>query len=588
MKIILTLILTVLLLGMAPAPCVFAAEESAFPVFAQVTTPAVAVTTPAVAVTTPTVAVTTEKIILSSFDEPKQTDAVAFAVGTSQDEIIDWFSSSVMGFSGYDVDGNYYDMSSGKWNVDAVETAAAGIYYAFTSPDLGREYTLAEDLSLPRQLCAVSIQALGEPDINCFVSGRGFVHFPWVLSAEQEEGLDEFSVWLRQDGGEWTSLNDGFLLISDGLQISQRVFTYGSTYELKVKYPGGQTGILTFKYDGELSIINYLSGDRDGGDVNGTVSGTGTQPAPTTPQAPDNPNGDNNQKGDNYMPAPSHSSSETEDTSHTEDNSQIEDIYKDYGINSNNNNLQIQVSVIEKPATEDLDVVAESALPVPSNTLFSSEEKSTSSAQKNDKIPQQKHKAQALTDQMPDYKNTLFEKSPILDESFPVIESYSPAQTVISGRRLKDLCKEGESVVFGSGDLTVSIPSELLLGLNLSESDTLTVRLTQKEGNQIILTVGVSDKSLMLLSGTVLRLRYIPQSENADITIRNDSGEEITDISYDGELLRFAADTSGTYTITEQLRTQEMQKSMSPLLLTSWGLILAVGGIRFFRRKYNG
>lgn len=80
----------------------------------------------------------------------------------------------------------------------------------------------------------------------------------------------------------------------------------------------------------------------------------------------------------------------------------------------------------------------------------------------------------------------------------------------------------------------------------------------------------------------------MPQSKNTDITIQNDAGEQITDVSYDGELLRFAANAAGTYTILQRSNTQEAQKDMLPLLPVSGGLLLAAGGITFFRRKRHG
>ena len=541
-----------------------------------------------VQVTAPLLTVTPAAITLTSFDEPDRTDAVAFPVGTTQEELSQWFSQVTMGFTGYDEDGNPYDLISGAWSLDTVDTLTAGVYYAFTSPDLGTEYTLADGVSLPRLLCAVSIQVPGEPDINCCVAGRGFLHFPWVLSAAQEEQLVEFAVWLRQDGGEWTSLNDGFLSVSDGLQLSQRVLTYGSTYELKVTYPGGQTGVLTFQYDGELSILDYSGGDRDGGDVNGGGSGTGTQPAPNPTNPPDNSNEDNNSGNDNDSPDTSDSSSDTEEPSQDSGSSSGEQQKPQGGQNSStgedepasavtespgdsqsndshnsDSNSQTQVPVTEKPAAVTPATPTESAVPVFSDT-------------------------QTVGNPVPDDNTTQSEKSLESQVSAAVTESYSPTQTVISGLRLKDLCKEEECVVFGSGDVTVSIPSKLLLALNLSDTDTLTVRLTQPESNQIVLAVEVSGKPVTQLSGTVLRLRYMPKSEQTDNTIQNEAGEQITDVSYDGELLRFAADTAGTYTIIELSTAQETGKSTPPLLPVSGGLLLAAGGITLFRRKRHG
>ena len=566
-----------------------------------------------VQVIAPVLTVTPAAITLTHFDEPDRTDAVAFPVGTTQEELSNWFADSIAGFIGYDAEGNPYNLISGAWFLDTVDTVAAGVYYAFASPDLGTEYTLTDGVSLPRQLCAVSIQVPGEPDINCCVAGRGFLHFPWVLSAAQEEQLDEFHLWLRQDGGEWTSLSDGFLFVSDGLQLSQQVLTYGSTYELKVTYPGGQTGVLTFQYDGELSILDYSGGDRDGGDVNGGGSGTGTQPAPTPTLPTDNSNGADNQDGGNDMPAPGGNSSEADGTQldsgstsgeqqkpqEEQDSSiggtqptptspQLPSDSQNNGNHNSDSNSQIQVPVTEKPAAVTPAAPTESAVPAFSDAFFSQEAESTSSEQEKNTAPQPKGSAQAVMNPVPDDNTTQSEKSSESQESAAVTESYSPTQTVISGLRLKDLCKEEESVVFGSGDVTVSIPSKLLLALNLLDTDTLTVRLTQPESNQIVLAVKVSGKPVTQLSGTVLRLRYMPKSEHTDITIQKKAGEQITDVSYDGELLRFAADTAGTYTITELSTTQETGKSTSPLLPVSGGLILAAGGITLFRRKRHG
>ncbi|WP_206458860.1 peptidase [Anaerovorax sp. IOR16] len=479
-----------------------------------------------VQVTSPVFAVSPTAITLTWFDNLDRTDAVAFAVGTTQDELVDWFADQIVGFTGYDADNNPYNLVSDTWSFDAVDTSVPGVYYASAPPNLGTEYMLADGVSQPRQLCAVSIQAPGEPDINCCVSARGFLRFPWVLSADQQEQLDEFAVWLRQDTGEWTRLSDGFLLVSDSLQLSQRILVYGSSYELKVTYPGNHTGVLTFQYDGELSILDYSDGDRDGGDAGGSSSGSGTQP----------------------VPAP----------------------------------------VTDTPALDTPAFLTESAVPVYSDTSFFYEIVRALSEPRNHTVSQPEDITKAILNPVPNDNNTPPEKISESRQPAVVSESYSPTQTVISGLRLQDLCTDEENVVFGSGNLTASIPSNLLLALNLSNSDTLSVKLTQPKNNQIQLAVEVSGKSVTELTGTILRLRYMPQSENTEITVQNEAGEQITDASYDGDLLRFTADVVGTYTILEISNTQEVQNDMSPLLPLSGGLILAAGGITFFRRRRHG
>ncbi len=557
--------------------------------------------------------VTAPVITLTSFDEPYWTDAVAFAAGTTQETLSDWFADAVAGFTGYDADWNYYDFVSGTWSLEMVDTATAGVYYAVASPDLGTEYTLADGVSLPQQLCAVSVQVLGQPDINCCVAGRGFLHFPWVLSAVQEEQLDAFAVWLRQDGGEWTRLSEGVLMLADGLQLSQRVLTYGSTYELRVTYPGGQTGVLSFQYDGELSILQYSGGDRDGGDVNGGDAGTGTQPAPEAP-APSDWQDDGSPSGGNDATAPDDATAEAGDTpqdadavpqaeppsaSHEHSSasgkpwtaptaSQTPSDAPKNETDSRDNPSSAQAAATEKPAVLLPVTPAAPAVAVQVDAILSQAAARGSSAQGGDTVSRSEDSVYAARNPVVADNPIPPEKSTASQPSAAVTESYSPTQTVISGLRLKNLCQEEEHVVFGSGDVTVSIPSKLLLALDLSDTDALAVTLTQPKNNQIALAVAVSGKSVTQLSGTVVRLRYMPQAETMEITIQNDAGEQITDVSYDGALLRFAADAPGTYTIMEQYRAQQPRESTSPWLPVSGGLVLSAGGIGFFMRKYHG
>ncbi|SFR87317.1 hypothetical protein [Anaeromicropila populeti] len=599
MKQILALILTILLVWGTTSPSVLASEYSTnadsfqedSPTSTQDTSPL-----PAIPVT----------ITLTSFDLPVRMDAAAFAVGTPQEELVAWFTDVIGGFTGYDADGNSYDLISGVWSLENVRTDTAGVYYAWASPILGTSYILAEGVSLPRQLCAVSIQTLGKPDINCCVSGRGFLHFPWVVSLEQQEQLEQFSAWLRQDNGQWAQLESGFLFTASDLQISQRIFNYGSNYELKVTYPSGQTGILSFYYDGTLSILDYSGGDRDGGDVDVDNSGTNTQPAPTASQTPvDSTSYDNPISGnpieDNFS---SEATEIIEDSSWSQSNAPDEksstvetqtnpaapqtSSKPKANVNSANNNNDNN-SKISSPETENSmagtpHVPTESAIPAYSHTTLSLEE-STSSEAGNSGMEQPKDNKE--TSQKPsENKND----NPLVESSESPkttrTESYSPNETIISSLRLNDLCKEEESVVFGSGNLTVSIPSKLLLALQLSETDTLSVKLTQPESNQILLAVEVSGESVTELVGTVLRLRYIPKNEHSNFIVQNEAGQPITDVSFNGELLKFTVDMAGTYTILELSNTPEPQNNVSPIVLpVSLGLILAGGGITFFWRK---
>lgn len=165
---------------------------------------------------------------------------------------------------------------------------------------------------------------------------------------------------------------------------------------------------------------------------------------------------------------------------------------------------------------------------------------------------------------------------------------------MISGLRLHDLCEDEKSVVFGEENLTASIPCKLLLALNLQDTDTLSVKLTQPKNNQIALAVDDSGKAVTDLAGTDVRLRYTPQSEYPEISVFNEEGNKIGDAEFDGEFLRFSANAAGTYTALKTAAVPEKssdEKSgalpWSPLM--GDGLFLIAGGSTMLdRRKYHG
>lgn len=529
--------------------------------------------------------VTPTAITLTSFDEPERTDAVAFALGTANEELFKWFNEIVTGFVAYDADGNPYDFITNEWSLADVNTETAGVYYAYIEPVLGKEYILADGVTLPKQLCAVSIQIPGKPDINCCVSARGFLRFPWILNEAQENQLDEFAVWLKTDKGEWTSLSEGFWFTSEDFQLSQRIFNYGSTYELKVTYPGGQTGVLSFQYTDKLSIIDYSEGDRDGGDVNIGNPGTGTQPAPEDPSTDDTID-DSSQINIDPEKQQDFSSKETQlSLAVLIPINYFKNIINTENHNNVNNSKAQAIETEKKPQIIPVSIT-ESIIKLNSNTIVNNKEKDTSfKAYSNIStlINNKEFSKFALTDFDASLSQIVEAQS-----NSSIKEFYSPTQTVISNMRMRDLCNEGENVVFGSGNLTISIPSKVLLALNISNSDTLAVKLQQDKDNQIKYYVEVSGKRIEELTGTVLRLRYIPISENSDITIYNELGNQIADVSYDGKLLCFAADKPGVYTISEQSSTQEAKETISPLILVIGGLVLLSTGFVFFRRRSHG
>ncbi|MEN1761387.1 hypothetical protein [Anoxynatronum sibiricum] len=602
-------------------------------------------------------------IILTYFDEPYPPDAVAFALGTSQQTLTDWFAWIADGFFGYDEAGNDYYLPSGTWSVSAINTSVAGVYTAWAEPDLESTYVLAEGVALPRQLSYVSIQATGAPDLNCFVAARGFLRFPWVLSPEQQQPhqLDQFVPWLRQDQEEWTSLTEGFWVTEDYFQLSQHLLDQGSTYALQVDYPGGQTGILSFVYDETLMIIDYSGGDRDGGDVGGSGPGTGSQPGPTPPpvsgDGSSTDGGENAGHGDDNTPPDDSAAAPTTPDADSSTPSPVPPAppSEDPGTATEkkpatppltNGNAAAQTTSM--PSTAGFLVFSRSMLSFDilellykGNTASSAavhaaaptepaaaaesgfyENSGTSSGHRAETLatlssdlqgsasrqasgetseqlsavlspsapppltPRDDQPSTALANRLPEPV-----PSPA---SAPVMESYSPTQTVISGLRLRDLLEDGEAVVFGTRVLTVSIPSEVLQVFDLAFTDTLSVTLTQPAPHQIFIGIEAGGAAVTAIPGTVVRLGYTPPSPHTLPVIQHEAGFPVSQVAHDGEFLSFPIDTAGTYLLSPPHLSTDTgttpAKNLPPLVPLSGGLLLSGSGLglTYFMRRRHG
>ncbi|SMP71696.1 peptidase [Anoxynatronum buryatiense] len=604
-----------------------------------------------------------DPIKLVAFDEPYPADAVAFALGTSQETLTDWFAGIADGFFGYDEAGNDYYLPSGTWSVSAINTSVAGVYTAWAEPDLESTYVLAEGVALPRQLSYVSIQATGAPDLNCFVAARGFLRFPWVLSPEQQQPhqLDQFVPWLRQDQEEWTSLTEGFWVTEDYFQLSQHLLDQGSTYTLQVDYPGGQTGILSFLYDETLMIIDYSGGDRDGGDVGGSGPGTGSQPGPTPPpvsgDGSSTDGGENAGHGDDNTPPDDSAAAPTTPDADSATPSPVPPAppSEDPGTATEkkpaappltNGNAAAQTTsmpstagflafsrsmlsfdileLLHKGSTASSAAVHAAAPTEPASAaekgffenvgaspadntetqaFISGDLPEITSRQASDETseqisavlspsasppltPRDDQPSTALAGQLPEPV-----PSPA---SAPVMESYSPTQTVISGLRLRDLLEDEETVVFGTRVLTVSIPSEVLQAFDLAFTDTLSVTLTQPAPHQIFIGIEAGGAAVTAIPETVVRLEYPLPSPYAVPTIQHEAGFPVSQVAHDGEFLSFPIDTAGTYLLSSPHLSADTgttpAKNLPPLVPLSGGLLLSGSGLglTYFMRRRHG
>ncbi len=144
----------------------------------------------------------------------------------------------------------------------------------------------SENLEVPTFTLWLSVQAYGQPRLDCMEPSVWFLYFPWIA---RDMDLDSMKVWLSENDGEWRELcqYDEVYLMEGELSLDTYFLTEGSSYRLQVDYEGGQTGIASFDYDeGVFRFKDYIDGDRDGGDTDGNPPDIDPTPTPTVAPTP--------------------------------------------------------------------------------------------------------------------------------------------------------------------------------------------------------------------------------------------------------------------------------------------------------------
>lgn len=254
-----------------------------------------------------------ETIVLTRFDTQVNVDVAAIACGDA-DALHAFFRDARDGLCGYDADGTPYDFFTGAWELSAVDWNTPGVYDAVAPLLLvdGEDracFSLAEGVEAPMIRCRVSVQQTGKPEIGEFITARGQMIFPWVLTEEQKTQRDRFTVWLKRENGAWEALTRGISVGTDALKLYPQTcgLTSGTTCALQVEYPGGQTGILTFTYDVAPLKHGYSAGSRDGGGEDTCLPDI-IQPSP----------GGSHSGGSHHRPSTSESAADEPETPSTE------------------------------------------------------------------------------------------------------------------------------------------------------------------------------------------------------------------------------------------------------------------------------
>jgi hypothetical protein len=213
-----------------------------------------------------------------SVDWYRYSDAVAIAEGDAQ-TLADYTFTNVVDITDTDSDQDN-DTLKIAWDTSGVDVNTPGLYQARGTLVLPAGTTLAPGMTLPDIAIPISVQTPGEPQIDAFLTGRGTIIFPWVAGDIDPQ---QMNVWLAKDGGEYEELGAEQISYLDAnqLMLKTRTFEEGVPYDLQVRYPGGQTGVMHLVLSDGDYIFNYNSGNRDGDDA--VEPGTGGQTQLTAP-----------------------------------------------------------------------------------------------------------------------------------------------------------------------------------------------------------------------------------------------------------------------------------------------------------------
>nr|WP_142410879.1 hypothetical protein [Clostridium sp. Marseille-P7770] len=477
-----------------------------------------------------------------------------------------------------------------EWDFSGIDLNTVGLYHAMGKLTAPENTAFAEGIAFPEISIPVSVQASGRPDINCFLSARGNLHFPWVTPPGE---LDEISVWLSENNGSWNRLERGVYVGQEMLSIATRLLTPGSSYRLQVDYDGGQTGILSFTYADEIVLEGYHDGDRDGGDAGGNPPDTIIQPPPehtddqddgftdrppTQPSRPPATNGggmdsDDSEKSppvtEENDPAdhePSHKPSEPS----WEGKDDSIDIDKDdFPSEQANGDTEEDTALQQPPEVQTIADTSELTVPDPAWKLS-----------ENRKEPVQS--AMTVPPEGADSKKTVFS------------EFFDETTDRISGTRFLMMLQTGEQrAVFSKQGITISIPKDALPE-GIQNEDQIEVIIQKDTDGGFSFSFSINGTVLNSVPDVSVMLPYPNDPAAGTLFLCDESGVEVPMTGYDdtAKAASFQISHTGTYTIVGKEDTVSLaqaadtEHSRSPiLLLIPACLLLLSAGVFFLRRR---
>ena len=513
------------------------------------------------------------------------TDAFAVQQGSETETLENLFAFSPYYLECYAENGTSYTAVV-EWDFSGIDLNTVGLYHAIGKLTAPANTAFAEGIAFPEISIPVSVQAPGRPDINCFLSARGNLHFPWVTPPGE---LDKISVWLSEKNGSWNRLESGVYVGQEMLSIATRLLTPGSSYRLQVDYDGGQTGILSFTYADEIVLEGYHDGDRDGGDAGGNPPDTIIQPPPehtddqdddfadrpsTKPPKPPVTNGGGTDSDDSEKAPPVNGENNPTDHKPSEPSwvgkdDSIDIDKDDFPPEQANGDAEEDTALQQPPEVQTIAGASELTVPDPAWKLS-----------ENRKEPVQS--AMTVPQEVADSQNSAFS------------EFFDETTDRISGTRFLMMLQTGaQRAVFSKQGITISIPKDALPE-GIQNEDQIEVIIQKDTDGGFSFSFSINGTVLNSLPDVSVMLPYPNDPAAGTLFLCDESGVEVPMTGYDdtAKAASFQISHTGTYTIVGKEDTASLahaadtEHSWSPIFF--WipaCLLLLSAGVFFLRRR---
>ena len=480
------------------------------------------------------------------------TDAVAVQQGSQTETLENLFAFSPYYLDCYTENGTSCTAVV-EWDFSGIDLNTVGLYHAIGKLTAPANTAFAEGIAFPEISIPVSVQAPGRPDINCFLSARGNLHFPWVTPPGE---LDKISVWLSENNGSWNQLENGIYVGREMLSIATRLLTPGSGYRLQVDYDGGQTGILSFTYADEIVLEGYHEGDRDGGDAGGNPPDTIIQPPPEDTDDQDHGFADRPSTKPSKPPATNDGGTDSDEPTIPEIEAPVR-----------SGQPEEDTTLTQSPEVQT--IVGASELTDPAWKLSENRKDSVQSAMT---VPQE----------AADSQNSAFS------------EFFDETTDRISGTRFLMMLQTGaQRAVFSKQGITISIPKDALPE-GIQNEDQIEVIIQKDTDGGFSFSFSINGTVLNSLPDVSVMLPYPNDPAAGTLFLCDESGVEVPMTGYDdtAKAASFQISHTGTYTIVGKEDTASLAHAAdtehswsSIFFLIPACLLLLSAGVFFLRRR---